>query len=177
MEGRPVQHWAATKERSHLPGKRTHDPIGFLVSPAIGAGVYALTGSAGAAGVAFGAHLAGTFMLSPDLDLEDSGLAHRWGALRLLWVPYGKAIPHRSPLSHSGISAVIRVAYLALVLESLLFLIGITGLINWASINEAIGSWISHHPEIVIFGIIGLITGDLTHTITDRIVTKFKRAL
>jgi uncharacterized metal-binding protein len=53
-------------------------------------------------GVVFaGAALVGELWLSPDLD-HDSGARpyRRWGPLRILWLPYQRAIPHRSPVSH-----------------------------------------------------------------------------
>lgn len=45
---------------------------------------------------------AGTFLLSPDLDLAEGQVdsKRRWGVLGFLWVPYGRAFSHRG-LSHT----------------------------------------------------------------------------
>ncbi|GGL68164.1 hydrolase [Deinococcus aerolatus] len=64
------------------------------------------------------AYAAGTFLLSPDLDLADGRVDSKryWGLLGFLWVPYGKLFRHRG-LSHSWvIGPLTRLAYLALLL-------------------------------------------------------------
>ncbi|MBB6017495.1 metal-binding protein [Deinococcus radiopugnans] len=64
------------------------------------------------------AYAAGTFLLSPDLDLADGRVDSKrhWGLLGFVWVPYGKLFRHRG-LSHSWvIGPLTRLAYLALLL-------------------------------------------------------------
>ncbi|WP_415788576.1 metal-binding protein, partial [Deinococcus saxicola] len=64
------------------------------------------------------AFAAGTFLLSPDLDLADGHVDSKrhWGWLGFLWVPYGKLFRHRG-LSHSWvIGPLTRLAYLALLI-------------------------------------------------------------
>ncbi|MDO4262880.1 MAG: metal-binding protein [Deinococcus sp.] len=61
--------------------------------------------------------LAGTFLLSPDLDLSEQGVNSKrnWGFLGPLWVPYGMVFSHRG-LSHTWlIGPLTRLAYLAIL--------------------------------------------------------------
>ncbi len=47
------------------------------------------------------AAILGDIFLSPDLDHDVGSLAYRmWGPLRWIWIPYQRALVHRSPLSH-----------------------------------------------------------------------------
>jgi uncharacterized metal-binding protein len=65
-----------------------------------------------------GAFLAGTFMLSPDLDLAEQNVDSKrnWGFLGFLWIPYGMMFSHRG-LSHTWIvGPLTRVVYLCLLL-------------------------------------------------------------
>nr|WP_221284383.1 metal-binding protein [Deinococcus humi] len=64
------------------------------------------------------AYAAGTFLLSPDLDLADGRVDSKrhWGLLGFVWVPYGKLFRHRG-LSHSWVlGPLTRLAYLALLI-------------------------------------------------------------
>lgn len=66
--------------------------------------------------------VAGTYLLSPDLDLHGSRPKKRWGALRILWRPYATLMPHRG-LSHGYIlGPLTRIAYLTLILSPLLLI-------------------------------------------------------
>lgn len=69
--------------------------------------VLAITGTA--------AYAAGTFLLSPDLDLSDTmrtGSKKAWGRLGFIWVPYGLMFRHRG-ISHSWlVGPFTRIAYL-----------------------------------------------------------------
>jgi uncharacterized metal-binding protein len=65
-----------------------------------------------------GAFLAGTFMLSPDLDLAEQNVDSKrnWGFLGFLWIPYGMMFSHRG-LSHTWIvGPLTRVLYLGVLL-------------------------------------------------------------
>ena len=60
---------------------------------------------------------AGTFLLSPDLDLAEGHVNSKraWGALGFLWVPYGLLFSHRG-LSHSWlIGPLTRLVYLGVI--------------------------------------------------------------
>ncbi|UBV43944.1 metal-binding protein [Deinococcus taeanensis] len=63
------------------------------------------------------AYAAGTFLLSPDLDLAEGKVDSKrhWGILGVLWVPYGMLFSHRG-WSHSWvIGPLTRLAYVALI--------------------------------------------------------------
>ncbi|CAM4029788.1 metal-binding protein [Deinococcus frigens] len=63
------------------------------------------------------AYAAGTFLLSPDLDLAEGRVDSKrhWGLLGVAWVPYGRLFRHRG-LSHSWVlGPLTRLAYLALL--------------------------------------------------------------
>ncbi|MFC6618059.1 metal-binding protein [Deinococcus radiophilus] len=63
------------------------------------------------------AYLAGTFLLSPDLDLSEGRVNSKrnWGILGPLWVPYGMMFSHRG-LSHSWLlGPLTRLVYLAIL--------------------------------------------------------------
>jgi uncharacterized metal-binding protein len=64
------------------------------------------------------AFAAGTFLLSPDLDLAEQNVDSKknWGILGFLWVPYGMMFSHRG-LSHTWlVGPLTRVVYLGLLL-------------------------------------------------------------
>ena len=65
-------------------------PVGLTASLWLGWCAGALTGLA---------FLLGGLWLSPDLDVRSRAL-QRWGALRWIWWPYQRLVPHRSLLSH-----------------------------------------------------------------------------
>ena len=61
--------------------------------------------------------LAGTFLLSPDLDLSEGRVnsKNNWGILGPLWVPYGMVFSHRG-LSHTWLlGPLTRLGYLAVL--------------------------------------------------------------
>jgi uncharacterized metal-binding protein len=65
-----------------------------------------------------GAFAAGTFLLSPDLDLAEQNVDSKknWGILGFLWIPYGMMFSHRG-LSHTWlVGPLTRVLYLVLLL-------------------------------------------------------------
>jgi uncharacterized metal-binding protein len=68
------------------------------------------------------AFAAGTFLLSPDLDLAEQnvGPKNAWGPLGVLWVPYGLVMSHRGT-SHSWVVG---------PLTRLLYLLGIVAVLG-----------------------------------------------
>ncbi|MFC4454337.1 metal-binding protein [Deinococcus sonorensis] len=63
------------------------------------------------------AYAAGTFLLSPDLDLAEGKVDSKrhWGVLGFLWVPYGLLFSHRG-FSHTWLlGPLTRLVYLALM--------------------------------------------------------------
>ncbi|MCS7216091.1 MAG: DUF2227 family putative metal-binding protein [Candidatus Bipolaricaulota bacterium] len=59
-------------------------------------------------------YLAGSLLLSPDLDLYHSRPARRWRLLRLLWWPYARLFRHRGLSHHPLLGPLSRLLYLAL---------------------------------------------------------------
>jgi uncharacterized metal-binding protein len=107
-----------------VPSGRAHNTINTLAY--LGLVGVAGAGSAGGwlaleAGPALAfslAYFAGTFLLSPDLDLAEGRVASKraWGWLGFLWKPYGWLMRHRG-LSHTWlVGPLTRLAYLGLLL-------------------------------------------------------------
>lgn len=172
-----------------MPNAPTHDRIALIAAPVIALPSYAiltalgdsqsaaLTGSA----LIVGAHLVGSWMLSPDLDL-DSAIDNRWGILRPIWIPYRRLVPHRHWFSHSGISGVFRLLYLYIILSLLLlFATAIAHIIGFGETNYAIAfsQWLwdagQQHTRIALLIITGVILSDAIHVITDYTSSAFKR--
>lgn len=106
-----------------MPSGRAHDALNTLGFAGLaGAAVYAY--SAGLlvleplAALAFSVgYFAGTFLLSPDLDLAENHVSSKrsWGPLGFLWVPYGRLMRHRG-VSHSWVvGPLTRLLYLGLL--------------------------------------------------------------
>ncbi|MEN2981366.1 MAG: metal-binding protein [Thermus sp.] len=99
-----------------MPSGRVHEAINLTVLGG-GAAAYLAQGGSPEApeALAFAlAYLAGTFLLSPDLDLADKGVRaqRRWGVLGVLWKPYGWLFRHRG-LSHTWVlGPLTRLGYL-----------------------------------------------------------------
>ncbi len=113
--------------------------------------------------------LIGTYLLSPDLDLEDSDPAKSWGIVQVIWRPYARVFKHRG-ISHTPlIGTLTRVVYLAgigyvagAVLQSLM---------GWGweiSIYDLSRLW-TFHVTIVLAG---LVASDVVHLVADRFFSK-----
>lgn len=111
-----------------LPGYKTHDKAAYIAAPVITGVAYAVLPLPDTI-LLLVAFLAGNHWLSPDLDI-DSIMSHRWGFLRVIWLPYKHIIHHRSLFSHSGpLSAAIRIIYLSVwILLPLYVVFGSTAL-------------------------------------------------
>ncbi|WP_181392001.1 metal-binding protein [Deinococcus irradiatisoli] len=106
-----------------MPSGRVHNLINTVAYGLIAAAaVWGVQGGAvvitSAQALSFSvAYAAGTFLLSPDLDLAEGRVdsKRRWGVLGLLWVPYGRAFSHRG-LSHTWLlGPLTRLLYLGLI--------------------------------------------------------------
>jgi uncharacterized metal-binding protein len=132
-----------------MPNYKTHDVVG-VVATLVALGV---VGPFEGAWMFFLASLFGTFFFSPDLD-TNSRIVRRWGPLQFIWIPYRVFVRHRSWLSHSGVSALIRVGYIISVVWLGSLLLGL-------------------RPEVEILQgqlgpiLAGLVFADLVHVITD----------
>jgi uncharacterized metal-binding protein len=176
-----------------MPGVKTHDTIavvsGLVMTPLSYAALMyrgeapeqAATGTL----IVVGAHLIGSWWLSPDLDI-DSAIDDRWGPFFWIWRPYMWMVPHRHRiLSHSGFSALLRLLYLYIILAGLLF--GVTALVTALggapeySYTRAFNDWVLGllvaYPREATLAAIGVVVSDLVHTIADLLVTRGKRLL
>jgi|HigsolmetaAR201D_1030396.scaffolds.fasta_scaffold27330_1 uncharacterized metal-binding protein len=173
-----------------MPLAQTHDKIGGITALILFPASSILLQRYGSLGIEealrdgailTAAHLFGTYFLSPDLD-TDSAIDKRWGPLRIIWRPYTVVVPHRAIWSHSGLSGLLRLIYLAIMLIGLLWalsgalvLIGINNpsyhirFVNWLQ------SVIFDHPRTSALIGFGVVISDLVHTIADHISTEGKR--
>ena len=96
-----------------MPSGRTHDRITLWCFPLVTGLTLWFTRSPALTLIIALAFLVGGFMLGPDLDIH-SIQYRRWGPIRWIWLPYQRAIKHRSRLSHGPIiGTALRVVYLA----------------------------------------------------------------
>lgn len=154
-----------------MPNGKTHDILGLATGPLVAFLTYKATGLAEDAAVVAIAHVAATYFLSPDLDMNTS-VYRRWGWFRWIWWPYRKAVRHRNWLSHSGVSAAIRLLYLVGVLGILSGVLGILfgqlGVVEeaYAQIVQALHSS-SEMQSLSASMLLGAVTADLVHVAAD----------
>jgi uncharacterized metal-binding protein len=189
-----------------MPSGVTHDRIAVAASPLL-AGAATITQhwagrpplEAAMGGLLLTAsHLACSHWLSPDLDLGSATIDERWGVLRPIWWPYERLIPHRHWLSHSGVSALLRLAYLFLALNAVLVVVALVILAEGALVSLLIANtpgsamvWAFlveqylrmstagialalEHPAEAVAIALGALAADLLHTGADRIDTARK---
>ncbi len=161
-----------------MPSGQTHDRITLWSLPVIAGCTYLLThGDSDRTLIVAGAFLFSGLMFGPDLDIY-SVQYKRWGYLRWLWIPYQKAIKHRSFLSHGLIiGTTVRLLYLAAWLSILgIFVVGIAEL--WGDVSWNWLLWVESAKKytyewLALF--IGLEMGAISHILSDRIGSFSKR--
>jgi len=190
-----------------MPAGDTHDQIAVAASPLLAVAGAALAHSLGRPPLAAlldgllltASHLACSRWLSPDLDLPSAAIDRHWGVLAPIWRPYERLIPHRHWLSHSGLSALLRLAYLFVALNLLLiglallallqgFVVGLfvadtpTSSMLWRWLRAqylAIGTaglaLVRDRPAESLAVLAGTFFSDLLHTVSDRVDTARKR--
>lgn len=111
-------------------------------------------------------YVGASLFLSPDLDLEKSDPARRWGALRVLWTPYSRVFKHRG-LSHSILfGPLTRVLYLAAL-----------GALVWGVLHLLFGvrgGW--DMPELSFAGaaMAGVYLSNFLHVVLDHVVSSWE---
>ena len=153
-----------------MPSGRTHEAINLTLLGLGGAFYLAQGGSPEeprALAFLLG-YLAGTFLLSPDLDLAEKGVRaqRRWGVLGALWRPYGWLFRHRG-LSHTWIlGPLTRLGYLLLLLFLLYGLLKGVAAFMGASLALALPPL---PKEVLLFGLLGYYLSQWLHLVADGI--------
>lgn len=164
-----------------MPAGRIHDRITLWSLPIIAAGTLVLTSSAELTFWLSGGFLFSGLMFGPDLDLN-SRQSMRWGVLKWIWVPYKKAIRHRSIWSHGLLVGTIgRIIYLSFWLA----LAGLFGLgvyqFFWGKAYTSkqlipmFQQSLVRHKDVYISLFCGLELGAMSHFIADGLVSTSKR--
>ncbi len=165
-----------------MPSGSTHDRITLWSLPVVTALTAALTRSGNLTLLVSGGFLFSGLMLSPDLDLHSLPFK-RWGWLRWIWIPYQKAMHHRSILSHGPIiGTTLRILYLA----SWIVLLGVLILVvvqlyqdvswSWQGFAQEVGRSLSHYQAEWIALFVGLELGAMSHSLSDWINSAYKRS-
>ncbi|MGF1604203.1 MAG: metal-binding protein [Thermosynechococcaceae cyanobacterium] len=164
-----------------MPSGRTHDQITLRCLPWLGGASLLVTFNLGLTAYLCGGFLFSGFMFGPDLDIY-SKQSQRWGVLRFIWIPYRKALSHRSWLSHGPIvGTVLRLLYLGgwigLVLALLQWVS--RGRVPW-SLSEAVQVieqlW-QRHPRSCVALLLGLEIGAMSHSLSDVVGSRAKAVL
>ncbi|HEY9740809.1 MAG TPA: metal-binding protein [Coleofasciculaceae cyanobacterium] len=173
-----------------MPSGSTHDRITLWSLPVVTGLTVALTRSGNLTLLVSGGFLFSGLMLSPDLDLRSRPFK-RWGWLRWIWIPYQKAMHHRSVFSHGPIvGTTLRVLYLG----SWIVVLGMLGLIVVQLFRDFTWSWeqfvrdvaprllqriqhllITYRAECIAL-FVGLELGAMSHSLSDSINSAYKRS-
>ena len=165
-----------------MPSGKTHDRITLWSLPGIVLITIFLTGSGELTLIVAGAFLFSGLMFGPDLDIYSIQFK-RWGYLRRIWLPYRKWMSHRSVFSHGIIVGTIgRLLYLgSLITLVAIIVIAIAQLIwgftwNWQTfVTQLFKQIFSVYPQEAIALLVGLELGSLSHSLSDWIVSAYKR--
>jgi uncharacterized metal-binding protein len=133
--------------------------------------------------IVVGSHIWATWMLSPDLDI-DSAIYDRWGPLRWLWWPYQRLVPHRHWVSHSGVSGVLRLAYLTVAIWAVLWVLSwlgqaVLGLAGVPDYQQQFLTWLTSSVQAsgtrpILLIMAGVVIADLLHVSADLITSEIK---
>ena len=164
-----------------MPSGRTHDKITLWCLPPVVGTAFGLTNSPSLTVIIALSFLVGGFMLGPDLDIR-SIQYRRWGPLRWMWLPYQKALKHRSRLSHGPIiGTALRVVYLAvwITLFTYLTVLALNALWNaqltWQSLGTTFHDLLNHYATTWVAILIGLELGAISHSISDSVGSRLAR--
>ncbi len=164
-----------------MPSGRTHDKITLWCLPPVVGLTFGLTNSLSLTITTALSFLVGGFMLGPDLDIH-SIQYRRWGPLRWIWLPYQKALKHRSRLSHGPvIGTALRVVYLAVWVTLFTFLIVLVlnalwnAQLTWQSLGATFHYLLNHYATAWVAVLIGLELGAISHLVSDTIGSRIRR--
>ncbi len=169
-----------------MPSGKIHDKITVVTAVASVPVWWLEDPTRNVAGFVIGliAYLFSGFWLSDDLD-TNSIAYKRWGALRWLWWPYQKLVPHRSWVSHGiAFGPLFRVAYFIVMLWATMRVVLWLLIQAHVPINRdaVLGGfwgfttdWTLAHPSWLLCAVIGLVLGGLAHSVADAVVSWAKR--
>lgn len=165
-----------------MPSGQTHDRITLWSLPVVTGLTLASTQSGNLALIVSGGFLFSGLMFSPDLDLKSLPFK-RWGWLRWIWIPYQKAMRHRSIFSHGPlIGTTLRMLYLATwtALVGILIL-GVVQLFrdvpwSWQQFGQDLKQWLINYQAEWIALFVGLELGAMIHSVSDWTSTAIKRS-
>lgn len=164
-----------------MPSGRTHDRITLWCLPFVTGSAFLLTNRLEIVVIVTLAFLVGGFMLGPDLDIR-SIQYRRWGLLRWIWLPYQKALKHRSKLSHGPvIGTAIRVIYMGVWIGIFTTVLAIAFNALWdakltaTSIMATVQYLGNHYIAEWIAAIVGLELGAISHSTSDMVGSRLVR--
>ena len=164
-----------------MPSGRTHDKITLWCLPPVVGITFVITDSPALTVTTALSFLVGGFMLGPDLDIH-SIQYRRWGPLRWMWLPYQKALKHRSRLSHGPvIGTALRVIYLAVwvTLFTYLIVLALNALwdaqLTWQSLGATFHYLLNHYATAWVAILIGLELGAISHSVSDSMGSRLGR--
>lgn len=171
-----------------MPSGRTHDRITvYSLVPMLGA-VALATQSAVQTALFGGGFLFSGLMFGPDLDIHSLPYK-RWGLLRWIWLPYRRAMAHRSMLSHGPLlGTLFRLLYLA----TWLLLFAAVAIVCWAQLKSPehwqtlslvqlewilrrLQQEIQRYPLEALLLFLGLEAGAMSHAMSDWSSSAMKR--
>ena len=115
-------------------------------------------------------YLAGTFLVTPDLDLAEQNVRAKshWGGLGFLWIPYGAIFNHRGT-SHSWfVGPLTRLIYMTMIALTITSLVGLVLPFMGYQINfktELSSNW----RQLLIGALLGYYLSQWLHLVADGI--------
>ncbi|NER77986.1 MAG: metal-binding protein [Leptolyngbya sp. SIO1D8] len=164
-----------------MPSGKTHDRITLWCVPWVMLLTKLITQDWGYTLLVGGGFLFAGLMFGPDLDTR-SVQGRRWGWLSWIWQPYRHLFKHRSWLSHGFLAGtLVRLTYLSIwILLGVLFVLEISNAsgytnVTWKELRQSILQTLSQHWRIWLAIAIGIETGAMSHSMSDWLVSGWKR--
>jgi uncharacterized metal-binding protein len=143
----------------------THDKITYILAPLILVGAWWFIGYY--ALIIALAFLFSGLMFNGDLDLQ-SQVYNRWLLFRWIWLPY-RRFGHRSFWTHGII--------IGTLIRLLWIVIPVTALLYFTGYYQVTLPYIIKYEFEILYAIVGLELGNISHTFMDWMSTGFKKIL
>jgi uncharacterized metal-binding protein len=175
-----------------MPSGRTHDRITLWSLPLVASIAFERTRNSELTLLVATGFLVSGLMFGPDLDIHSRQYL-RWGCLRWIWLPYRRSMRHRSFFSHGPvIGTVLRLGYLTLWVSLFWLLATMIGAIAYQALGQiadwqtlmgmilsdaivTLQHWLNRYPQELLMVGLGLELGALSHTLSDLIMSRYKR--